>query len=275
MKNSYCVAIILAVHIPLCGICGSTARNNLPLRKAILGHWKKVTGSSEYEYMPSFKLVSKSEDGDSLVRTWSVISESGDTLKIKVVGVSSWDSSIFELEQEMKFGEDRNRISVTSTMVKGPSKKGKPREFNLIFTGCNLPTDFFDGVNRKDLPLWKALLGNWKKKPKPSSASTSYYYNAFFKLIRRSGSGREQEYKWRILSESEDTLKIRVEKKMPRIAGNRLEEIHEAEIKFSDDRNDITVTETILKYPDIRKGESRVGKVSTYELMYVDSKQRP
>jgi len=56
-------------------------------------------------------------------------------LKIKVVGVSSWDESIYELEQEMKFSEDRNRITVTKTTIKSSYKAqiGKASTYELIY----------------------------------------------------------------------------------------------------------------------------------------------
>ncbi|MDP8248728.1 MAG: hypothetical protein P9M00_11360 [Candidatus Tritonobacter lacicola] len=136
MKKFCCLGIILAAYIPLCGICGSEGRKNLPLRRAILGHWRKATrGSSEYEYRPTFKLVSKAKDGSPSIRTWKILSESGETLKIKVVGVSSWDESIYELEQEMKFSEDRNRITVTKTTIKSSYKAqiGKASTYELIY----------------------------------------------------------------------------------------------------------------------------------------------
>ena len=50
-----------------------------------------------------------------------------------------------------------------------------------------------------------------------------------------------------------------------------LEQIYEAEMKFSEDRNRITVTKTTIK----SSYKPQIGKASTYELIYVDGKQRP
>ena len=147
MRKIYCPTIVCVAFILFCSVCNGESRQDMPLRKAILGHWKEInSGKNRHHYYSFFRRVSVftsfQKRGKKRVKgreiqneaIWKVLSESDNTLKIETrsnfrdAGVKG----IFTFEEEIKFSNDRKRINVTSVMTKG-FDEGMVRTYEYVY----------------------------------------------------------------------------------------------------------------------------------------------